>query len=420
MPVHAIPRNLEQILYQIPFMHFGIIRERKLPPDHRVVLSPKDCQNVLSRFPKAQITVEASPIRVFSDDEYKDAGVAVSSDIENCEVLLGVKEVPIEDLIPDKKYFFFSHTIKKQPYNRELLRAVLEKNIELYDHEVITNTRGIRLVAFGRYAGIVGAYNGFRAYGLKTGLFDMPKAKSLKDRQALIKELQGLELRPVKILLTGKGRVGNGAREMLVGMGLREVSVEEYLEKVFEVPVFCQIDVLDYNKRKDGQQLPITDFFEHPEDYESNFLRFAKVTNLYIAGHFYGDGAPYLYTREDVRNPDFQIEVVADISCDIDGPVATTIRASTIADPVYGYERETAQEIDFKDPNAIAVMAVDNLPAELPRDASEGFGDTFVEHVIPAFYNGDKDGVLSRALMTKNGRLTEPYTYLQDYVDGKE
>ncbi|MBT8321281.1 MAG: alanine dehydrogenase, partial [Eudoraea sp.] len=240
------------------------------------------------------------------------------------------------------------------------------------------------------------------------------------DREALIKELQGLELRPVKILLTGKGRVGNGAREMLVGMGLREVSVEEYLEKVFEVPVFCQIDVLDYNKRKDGQQLPITDFFEHPEEYESNFFRFAKVTNLYIAGHFYGDGAPYLYTREDVRNPDFQIEVVADISCDIDGPVATTIRASTIADPVYGYERETAQEIDFKDPNAIAVMAVDNLPAELPRDASEGFGDTFVEHVIPAFYNGDKDGVLSRALMTKNGRLTEPYTYLQDYVDGKE
>ena len=401
-------------------MHFAIIRERKSPPDQRVVLSPGDCQKVLSQFPEAQITVESSPIRVFSDEEYRQAGVPVSTDIQGCEVLLGVKEVPIEDLIPNKKYFFFSHTIKKQPYNRELLRAVLEKNIELYDHEVITNTRGIRLVAFGRYAGIVGAYNGFRAYGLKTRSYELPKAKSLKNRQTLIKELQGLSLGHIKILLTGKGRVGNGAREMLVGMGLREVNVTEYLENIYEVPVFCQIDVLDYNKRKDGQELPITDFFEHPEEYESNFFRFASVTNLYIAGHFYGDGAPYLFTREDVRNPEFQIEVVADISCDIDGPVATTIRASTIADPVYGYDRETGQEVSFEDPNAVAVMAVDNLPAELPRDASEGFGDTFVEHVIPAFYNGDADGILSRARMTYKGKLTPGYTYLQDYVDGKE
>ena len=420
MPVPTIPCNLEQILYQIPIMHFAIIRERKSPPDHRVVLSPGDCQKVLSQFPEAQITVESSPIRVFSDEEYQEAGITVSTDIEDCEVLLGVKEVPIEALIPNKKYFFFSHTIKKQPYNRDLLRAVLEKNIELYDHEVITNTKGVRLVAFGRYAGIVGAYNGFRAYGLKTGLFDMPKAKSLKDRQALIMELQGLSLGHIKILLTGKGRVGNGAREMLVGMGLREVNVTEYLENTFEVPVFCQIDVLDYNKRKDGQELPITDFFAHPEEYESNFFRFARVTNLYIAGHFYGDGAPYLFTREDVRDPEFNIEVVADISCDIDGPVATTIRASTIADPVYGYDRETGQEVSFDDPNTIAVMAVDNLPAELPRDASEGFGDTFVEHVIPAFYNGDADGILSRARMTQNGKLSSGYAYLQEYVDGKE
>jgi len=207
---------------------------------------------------------------------------------------------------------------------------------------------------------------------------------------------------------------------MLVGMGLREVNVTEYLENTFEVPVFCQIDVLDYNKRNDGQELPITDFFEHPQEYESNFFRFAKVTNLYIAGHFYGDGAPFLFTREDVRNPEFHIKVVADISCDIDGPVATTIRASTIADPIYGYERETGQEVSFEDPNAIAVMAVDNLPAELPRDASEGFGDTFVEHVIPAFFNGDADGILERARMTQNGKLTPGYTYLQDYVDRKE
>ena len=401
-------------------MHFGIIRERKSPPDQRVVLPPKACQNVLSHFPQARITVETSPIRAFSDEEYQEKGIHVAADLSDCEVLLGVKEVPIEALIANKKYFFFSHTIKKQPYNRELLQAILKKNIELYDHEVLTDPKGIRLVAFGRYAGIVGAYNGIRAYGLKSGSYNLPGATALKDQQALISELKKLQMPPIKILLTGKGRVGNGAREMLVGMGLKEVGVTDYLEKEFDVPVFCQIDVLDYNKRRDGQLLPMEDFFIHPEAYEANFFRYTRVTDLYIAGHFYGDGAPYLITREDIQHSEFQIKVVADICCDIDGPVATTIRASTISDPVYGYDRKTGKETNFSDPGAVAVMAVDNLPAELPRDASEGFGEAFVQQVIPAFYNGDADGILERARMTKNGKLTPRYAYLQDYVDGKE
>ena len=400
--------------------HFGIIRERKNPPDMRVVLSPQACQKVLNTFPEAKITVEPSPLRVFSDEEYREAGLSVASSMDNCDVLIGVKEVPIESLIPNKKYFFFSHTIKKQPYNRELLRAILSKNIEMYDHEVITNAKGNRLVAFGRYAGIVGAYNGLRTFGLKSELFKISKAENLKDKKDLIRELLKVSLPPVKILLTGKGRVGNGAKEILDGMKLREVSTGDYLTKTFDEPVYCQIDVLDYNKRKDGQILPMQDFFDHPEAYESNFMRFAKVSDIYIAGHFYGDGAPYLYTREDVKHPEFKIKVVADVSCDIDGPVATTLRASTIADPVYGYDRGTEKEVPFMNKGAIAVMAVDNLPAELPRDASEGFGDTFIESVIPAFFDNDKEGILERARMTKDGNLTERYAYLQDYVDGKE
>jgi len=401
-------------------MHFGIIRERKNPPDRRVVLSPQACQKVIENHKDAQITVEPSPIRVFTDEEYEKAGITVASKMEDCDVLLGVKEVPIDALIPNKKYFFFSHTIKKQPYNRKLLRAVLEKNIQLYDHEVITNEKGIRLVAFGRYAGIVGAYNAFRAYGLKTNLFELPKASEIADQQALIAELKKLRLPNIKILLTGKGRVGNGAREMLVGMGLKEAAVEEYLEKDFKVPVFCQIDVLDYNRRKDGKVKGEMDFFKNPADYESIFMRFALVTDLYMAGHFYGNGAPYLYTREDAKHPQFKIKVVADISCDVDGPVASTLRASTIADPIYGYDPRSESEVDYTLPEAIAVMAVDNLPAELPRDSSQGFGQAFVDHVIPAFFNGDADGVLQRALMTKNGKLTPSYSYLQDYVDGNE
>jgi alanine dehydrogenase len=414
------PCNFAQNLYQRLMTHFGIIRERKNPPDRRVVLSPQACQKVLKTFPGAKITIEPSPLRVFTDAEYKAAGIEVASVMESCDVLIGVKEVPIEALIPGKKYFFFSHTIKKQPYNRKLLQAVLDKKIELYDHEVITNAKGIRLVAFGRYAGIVGAYNGILTYGLKSGKFKISRAYELKDRKALIQELLTVSLPPIKILLTGKGRVGNGAKEMLDGMKLREVSVEDYLSKTFEVPVYCQIDVLEYNQRKDGQVLPMQDFFDHPEAYQSNFMRFAKVSDLYIAGHFYGDGAPFLYTREDVKSPDFKIRVVADVSCDIDGPVATTLKASTIADPVYGYNPKTEAEVPYMDPDAIAVMAVDNLPAELPRDASEGFGDTFVESVIPAFFDEDKEGILQRARMTHNGRLTKRYAYLQDYIDDKE
>ena len=401
-------------------MKFGIIRERKNPPDRRVVLSPEACQKVVGSFPKAQIIVEPSSIRAFDDESYRQLGIPVEDSMENCDVLLGVKEVPIDALIPNKKYFFFSHTIKKQPYNRDLLRAILEKNIELYDHEVITNPKEQRLVAFSRYAGIVGAYNGFRAYGLKYDLFQLPKANALPDQQALISELKKLKLPNIKVLLTGRGRVGNGSREMLDGMGMRRVNVHEYLEEEFNEPVYCQIDAGEYNKRKDGVRGNKANFFAHPEEYKSNFFRFAKVTDFYIAGHFYGQGAPYLYTREDAKHPDFKIKVVADVSCDIDGPVASTIKPSTIADPIYGYDPKTESETDFKNPNAIAVMAVDNLPCELPRDASEGFGEAFVKNVIPAFFNNDKDGILQRARMTQDGKLTERYSYLQDYVDGKD
>ncbi|MEE9361487.1 MAG: NAD(P)-dependent oxidoreductase [Cellulophaga sp.] len=400
-------------------MKFGIIKERKNPPDGRVVLSPEACKKILAIHEEAILITEPSAIRVFKDEEYQEVGVEVASKMENCDVLLGVKEVPINALIPNKKYFFFSHTIKMQPYNRNLLLAILDKNIEMYDHEVITNTNEKRVVAFGRYAGIVGAYNGFRTYGLKFNLFQLPKAETLTDQQELISELKRITLPTIKIFLTGKGRVGNGAKEMLDAMGLKEVGFQEYLETNFDVPVYCQQDVSEYNLRKDGKKGNMQDFFDYPGDYKSNFMRFARVTDFYIAGHFHGDGAPFLFTREEAKQPDFKIKVVADISCDIDGPVASTIRSSTIADPIYGYDPITEKETDFKNDNAIAVMAVDNLPCELPRDASVGFGEAFLTHVIPAFFNGDKDGVLKRARMTQNGKLTERYSYLQDYIDGK-
>lgn len=399
-------------------MKFAIIKERKNPPDRRVVFSPSKLVEAQKQFPQATFKVESSDIRVFPDSEYIKAGFEVSEDVSDCDVMLGVKEVPIDALIPNKKYFFFSHTIKKQPYNRKLLKAILDKNIELYDHETIVNSKGFRLIGFGRYAGIVGAYNGFRAWGLKFNSWELPKAGPLPNQQALINELNKLDLPNIKILLTGSGKVANGAQEMLDAMSIKSVSVTDYLNSAFHEPVYCKIDVLDYNKRKDGKEIDNQDFFDNPQDYESNFMRFAKVTDYYIAGHFFGDGAPYLYTRTDVKSPGFNIRVVADISCDVDGPVATTLKASTIADPIYGYDPQTEKEVDYKNDKAITIMAVDNLPCELPQDASEGFGDMFLKHVIPAFFNNDTDGVLKRAKMTENAKLTQNFAYLQGYVDG--
>ncbi|WP_046757321.1 NAD(P)-dependent oxidoreductase [Kordia jejudonensis] len=401
-------------------MKFAIIKERKNPPDRRVVFSPEKLAEANLQFPEATFKVEASDIRVFSDDAYAEKGFEVTNDVSDCDVMIGVKEVPIDHLIPNKKYFYFSHTIKKQPYNRKLLQAMLAKNIEMYDHEVITKDNGGRLIGFGRYAGLVGAYNGFRALGLRDGLFKLPKVEHLADLAAVKKELDKITIPNIKIILSGTGKVAYGAKEILDHLGIKEVTDTVYLTADFTEPVYCMIDVMEYNKRTDGKAGDKFEFYKDPSGYESNFMPYAKVTDFFIAGHFYGDGAPYLFTREDAKHPEFKINLIADISCDIDGPVASTIRPSTIADPFYGYDPQTEQEVAFDAENAITVMAVDNLPCELPKDASEGFGEMFLQHVIPAFYNGDKDGVLARAKMTtSDGKLAERYAYLQDYVDGE-
>ena len=401
-------------------MKFAVIQERKSPPDRRVVLDPKSCKNLLSTFPSAELIIESSPIRAFSDMDYSSAGLEVVADVSGAEVLIGVKEVPIEALIPNKSYFFFSHTIKKQPYNRKLLQAILDKNITLYDHETLVNESNHRLIGFGYYAGVVGAYNGLRALGLKLNCFELPKATDLNDRAALNAQLDLLTIPNVKIVLTGSGRVGQGAKEILDHLNIKKVSVDQFINNSFKEAVYVQLDVLDYCKRKDGTTLGKKDFFNYPEAYQSTFDRFTSVADFFIAGHFYGKGAPAFFTREQAKSPRFNLKVVADISCDIDGPVACTIRPSTIDKPIYGYDVETETEVNFSNASAIAVMAVDNLPCELPKDASEGFGHTFVEKIIPAFFNQDAFGVLKRSKMTENGKLTDAFSYLQAYIEGKE
>lgn len=400
-------------------MKFGIIKERKNPPDRRVVFSPSELAKLKQLYHEATVEVESSDIRIFPDIEYKTMGITITDDVSDCDVLFGVKEVPVENLISDKAYFFFSHTIKKQPYNQKLLKAVLEKNIDLYDHETIVDSHNRRLIGFGKYAGMVGVYNGIRAFGIKFELFKLPKAETLSGKEALIAHLKRITLPPLKFVITGTGKVGSGAQEILKAIKVKEITVDNYLTKNYTQPVYVQLDALEYNKRIDGQVLDFVDFTSHPEAYVSDFEKFTKVTDIYIAGHFYANGAPMILTQEMLNAKDCKIRVVADISCDVNGPIACTLRSSTIAEPIYGYWPGENKEVDVFHPAAIVVMAVDNLPCEIPKDASEGFGEQFMEHVIPAFFNGDKDGILERAKITEKGKLTPRFSYLQDYVDGK-
>ncbi len=397
-------------------MKFAIIKERKNPPDRRVVFSPEALSTLAKQYKDVAIKVESSDIRIYSDAAYQELNIEVANDIMDCDVFFGVKEVPIENLIANKSYFFFSHTIKKQPYNKKLLQAILEKNITLYDHETIVNEANNRLIGFGRYAGIVGTYNSIRAFGLKFELFKLPKAVTLSGKDALIQNLKRITLPPIKIVVTGKGKVGNGVKEVLQAMKIKEITAADFLNKNYTQAVYTQIDVLDYNKRIDGKVLDNNDFYNNPKAYIQDFEKFAKCADMLITGHFYANDAPKILTKEMLLAADTSIKVVGDISCDLNGPIACTLRSSTIDEPFYGYLPSEDKEVDFFHPAAIVVMAVDNLPCEIPKDASDGFGEMFLEHVIPAFFNGDKDGVLSRSKMTFEGNLTPRFAFLENYV----
>lgn len=404
-------------------MKIGIIREGKNPPDKRVPLSPEQCERILNEYPEVEIYVEKSEIRKFKDSEYERLGVAVVDNVENCDVLMGVKEVPVEQLIPNKKYLFFSHTFKKQPYNRKLLKAILEKNIQLIDWEVITNSKGQRLIAFGRYAGIVGAYNGFLAYGKKSGKFNLKPANECEDRAEMESQLDHVILpNNFKIVLTGRGRVGGGALETISCMPqIIEVSPNDFLTKDFDYPVYTVLGVEDYNKTKDGSDFDKKQFYTDPTGlFESDFLKYAKVADMYIACHYWDNRSPFIFSREDAKDPEWKIKVVADVSCDIDCAVACTIRPSTIADPIYGYNPIKESEEDYMKEGVIAVMAVDNLPCELPKDASVDFGEMFIKHVLEPLLGNDPEHIIERASETKDGKLTDHFAYLQDYVDGNE
>lgn len=404
-------------------LKIGIAREGKIPPDFRVPLTPEQCRFIKEKYAEqVDILVQKSPIRTFKDEEYSRQGIQLVDDLQNCDLIMGVKEFPIADLIPGKTYLFFSHTIKMQAYNRKLLQAIMEKHISLIDYEVIKDEKGKRLIGFGEYAGIVGCYNGFRTYGLKTGCYNLVKAVETNDRKLVEKELEKVDLpKGFKMILTGFGRVGNGAMEIIDLLPIKQVTAEEFLSESFEEPVFAHLDTHQYYRRKSDGKFDKKEFYHDPSGYESNLWEYLESADMYIPCHFWSDRSPVLVTKEQLRTGLQRLKVIADISCDINKPIASTIRPSTIADPIYGYNRLTGEEDNFMNEGVLAVMAVDNLPCELPKDASRDFGREFTENVLPYLLSAEASPVIENARITDHqGRLTSHFSYLTDYVSKVE
>ncbi|KUG07997.1 NAD(P)-dependent oxidoreductase [Solirubrum puertoriconensis] len=402
----------------MPPIRLGLIREGKVPVDRRVPLTPKKCVEVQHTWPHVKVVVQSSDIRSYDDQEYRDLGIEVQADVSDCDILMGVKEVPVAQLIPHKTYLFFSHTVKKQPANRELLRQVLQKDITLIDYEMLTNAEAERIVAFGRWAGIVGAYNGLLTYGRKHGLYQLKPAYQCTDLGDMQEEYFKVKrLPPIKIAVTGSGRVAKGALEVLDCMGIRRVSVYDYLYHDFAEPVYTQLRSSDYNARLDGRVWDTPDFHRNPQEYKSTFDKFLPVTDLLIACAYWHPTAPRLFSEDDTRRPDFRINTIADVTCDVDGSIPVTKRSTSIPDPAFDYNPTTGElEAAYSRPGNITVMAVDNLPCELPRNASRDFGRQLIDNVFPHLFGPDPDKVVERATIAAHGQLAPRFEYLHDYV----
>ncbi|RYD94847.1 MAG: alanine dehydrogenase [Sphingobacteriales bacterium] len=394
----------------------GIIREGKSPADNRVALTPTQCKWIGKQHPGVRVKVQSAPGRCFSDAEYRRAGVEVVSELTDADVLFGIKEVPPQQLIAGKTYLFFSHTKKKQPHNRSLLQTVLERKIRLVDYECLLHDDGQRIIGFGFFAGIVGAHNGMMVYGNRTHTFALGRVHQHKTFRKLMHTYFGLDLPNVKVVVTGSGRVAQGALEIMNLMQIREVEKEEFLEREFSYPVYVHLKGSDLYRRRDGKPYSRKDFHSDPLQYESTFGPFTKASDILMNGVYWDLNVPRLFEEGDVKDPAFRIQVIADITDDTGGSVPINLGDQSIADPVYGVDRQTLQKTAPYQTNSIDVMAVGNLPNELPRDASRYFGEQLLKYVLPDLMKGGS-GVITRATIAESGKLTDTYSYLQDYVD---
>ncbi|MEO7922221.1 MAG: NAD(P)-dependent oxidoreductase [Chitinophagaceae bacterium] len=396
----------------------GLIREEKTPADNRVALTPAQCKWIHRNAPQVRVDVQSSEHRCFSDREYISAGMEVKNDVSDCDILLGIKEVPPEMLIPGKTYLFFSHTKKKQPHNQRLLQTILDKKIRLVDYECLEHEDGQRIIGFGFFAGVVGAHNGMMAYGSRTGLFKLDRVYKQRSFRELIHNYFGLRLPNVKIAITGSGRVAHGILEVMNLMGIHEVEPDDYLLRRFSYPVYTQLKGAELYHHKETSKYSRLDFHEHPEDYECKFLPYAEQTDILMNGVYWEKNVPRLFEKQDASKENFIIQTIADITDDANGSVPINVGDQTIEDPVYGIDKTTLEKTLPYIKNSIDIMAVGNLPNELPRDASRYFGEQLIKHVLEDLA-GNGSSIIERATMAKDGKLTKNFEYLSDYADGK-
>jgi alanine dehydrogenase len=396
-------------------LKFGILREEKLPSDKRVPFTPAQCAAIKNRFPSIEIFIQPSPERCFADELYAKVGITLKEDISDCDYLLGIKEVPAEVLIPNKKYLFFSHTIKKQAHNKHLMHALIKKQITMIDYETLRWKNGDRVLGFGRFAGIVGAYNGLLTWGKKYNAFDLKPAYLCHDYAEVKRELKKLKLSNIKIILTGNGRVSLGALELLKEAGIKQVTAADILTKIFAEPVFAELLTENLYERIDGKPYDRSDFHHDPTRYRCVFRYYLPFCDLLMNGIYWDDKMDRLFAANETRLPTFKTKVIADISCDINGSVPITLKDTKITDPVFGFSPTTMDVCAPYQNDSIDIMAVSNLPTELPKDASEGFGQMLIDYVIPELMKPNSP-IIHAATICNNGQLTHDYEYLADYA----
>ncbi len=396
----------------------GLIKEGKTPEDNRVALTPVQCRWIIKNAPDIKIKVQSSGKRCFPDRDYAAAGCEVTDNISDCDILFGIKEVPVNELLEKKTYLFFSHTKKKQPHNRQLLKTILDKKIRLIDYECLEHEDGQRIIGFGFFAGIVGAHNGMMAYGERTGLYKLDRVYKQRSFRELIHTYFGLRLPNVKVAITGSGRVTHGVVEIMNLMGIHEVEPDDYLSRRFSYPVYTQIKGPDLYQRKGAGGYSRLEFHEHPGKYECCFLPYASQTDILMNGVYWDINVPRLFEKENVKAEEFIIQTIADITDDVNGSVPINAGDQTIEDPIYGINRHTLEKTAPYLPDSIDVMAVGNLPNELPRDASRYFGEQLIKYVLEDLVKGGS-AIIDRATIARDGQLTEQFAYLQDYADGK-
>lgn len=397
-------------------MIIGLIREEKQPADKRVAFSPEHCKQILQQYPGSSILVQPSDNRSFSNQEFKTAGCIINEDLSTCDFLFGIKEVPPAFLIPEKTYLYFSHTIKKQPYNKQMLQTILKQHNTLIDYECLLWPNGSRIIGFGRFAGIVGMHNGLLTYGRKMGLFNLKPAHECFDYKEMISQYNAVRLPSIKIALLGDGRVAHGALEVLNKLKIREVTARAFLHESFNEPVYVHLRIDQLYEHQNNSPFDKSYFYHNPSEYFSVFNQYYQVTDLMINAIYWEEGIPRHFSLNDMARPEFRIKVIADISCDVNGSVPATIRDTTIQNPVYGWDTTRQMEVEPYLPNTVDIMAVGNLPCELSRDASVEFGQLALKYVLPALLIEDKDQVILHATIASEGKLMPRFQYLSDYV----